>query len=83
MNRIDLNKHLQVWGEMVVWMRENFGDPQGWEDKAMEPEQLKGSYRWAMGDHRTRIYDPDSMAWPCFWIPDGPMYTMFLLKWKQ
>lgn len=80
MNRIDLKGHALQWGDMVIWLRKNFGEPQGWGGKVIEPVQLKKSYKWALGEHGTNKAS-DSFAWPCFWIPDGPEYTMFLLRW--
>lgn len=81
MNRIDLHKNIRHWGDMVVWLRENFGEAQGWEPKVLEPIQLRKSYKWAIGDHRVKADDPDSMEWPCFWVPDGAVYTAFVLRW--
>ena len=83
MNRIDLKGHTRDWGDMVIWLRENFGEAQGWEAKVLEPEHLKKSYKWAIGQHRVQRDDPDSFCWPCFWIPDGPVYTAFVLRWSR
>ena len=82
MNRVSLNDDITRWKDMVRWMRENFGEEQKWRGKATEPTVLKKSYKWAIGEHRMNPADPDSFCWLCFWIPDGPVYTAFLLRWS-
>ena len=83
MIRFSLDKNICDWGDMVLWMRETFGEAQGWDAQVLEPIHLKKSYKWALGEHRVRHDDPDSMVWPCFWIPDGPVYTLFKLRWTR
>lgn len=82
MNRYSLKGNTRKWGDMVVWLRENFGDAQGWGGLVSEPVHLKKPYKWAIGAHRINHTDPGGLTWPCVWIPDGPVYTAFLLRWS-
>lgn len=81
MHRYSLIANTRNWGDMVVWCKENFGEAQAWGGVVLEPRVAKRPYLWVMGYKRLHPDDPDSMQWPCFWIPDGAAHTAFLLRW--
>ena len=82
MNRYSLIDNVTNWGDQVVWCKEHLGEAQAWGGLVLEPTRLKQPYQWAMGDYRINPKDTESMTWPCFWIPDGPAHTAFILKWR-
>ena len=88
MIRYSLKGNIMRWGEMVVWLRKNYGAGQEWTGRVKEPVLLKKKYQWAQGMHveskRSDIagHGEDAFAWPCFWIPEsGPVHTAFVLRW--
>lgn len=83
MNRYSLKDNILRWADMVIWLRENFGEEQRWTSTATEPRRLKKSHNWAVGEYRINPEDPDSFCWLCLWIPDGAVHTAFVLRWAR